>query len=163
MNAKFVFRNIEPTDQALLFDLLYIALWDAPDEERRPRSILEKPRVQRLIECWGRDEDFGLLAIDRFSGKELGGIWARLDGYDNLKGFGCDYPVLGIAVFEEYQGVGVGSFMMASFLEGLKGLVEGVRLGVNPRNQRAIGLYKKFGFQEYAVGEGGYPQMSLRF
>ncbi|MEM7790498.1 MAG: N-acetyltransferase [Verrucomicrobiota bacterium] len=161
MNAEWKCRQLGSQDQALLWNLLYIALWDAPEEPRRPRSVLERPAIRKLAESWGRPEDFGLLAIDPNTQKEAGGIWARLDGYDDLDGYGCDYPCLGIAVKEENQNRGAGSFLMSAFTAALRGRVDGLRLGVNPRNVRAIGLYEKFGFKQYAVGAGNYPQMKL--
>jgi ribosomal protein S18 acetylase RimI-like enzyme len=66
-----------------------------------------------------------------------------------------------IAVSENVQGKGVGSFLMDCFIESLKDRVKGLRLGVNPRNTRAIRLYEKFGFIRYAAGAGGYLQMKL--
>ncbi len=163
MKVKLNIREISAQDQVLLWELLYIALWDAPDEQRRPRSILDKPAIQKLVENWGRDEDFGLLALDSTTGEGVGAIWARLDGYENAEGFGCDYPFLGIAVLERNQNKGVGSYLMHHFIEALKGRVAGLRLGVNPGNNRAIHLYEKFGFREYAIGAGDYPQMKLEF
>ena len=143
--------------------MIYIALWDAPDEPRRPRSVLEKPAVRRLGENWGRGADFGLAAIDSESEIKVGAVWTRLDRYENIDGFGCDYPFLGIAVVEEYQCQGVGTFLLNAFIEALQSRVDGLRLGVNPRNARAIHLYEKFGFKQYVLGAGGYPQMKLDF
>ncbi|MEM9283046.1 MAG: GNAT family N-acetyltransferase [Verrucomicrobiota bacterium] len=161
MKTEWRSRELGPRDQTLLWDLLYIALWDAPEEPRRPRTVLDRPAIRKLVENWGRPEDFGLLAVDLKSKKEVGGIWARLDGYDDLEGYGCGYPCLGIAVNEENQNRGAGSFLMSGFIGALRGRVDGLRLGVNPRNMRAIGLYEKFGFKQYALGAGDYPQMKL--
>jgi len=161
VKSEWTSRQPGSQDQALMWDLLYIALWDAPEEPRRPRTVLDRPGIRKLVENWGRPEDFGLLAVDPKTKKAVGGIWARLDGYDNLEGYGCDYPCLGIAVNEEHQNRGAGSFLMAGFIEALRGRVGGLRLGVNPRNVRAIGLYEKFSFKQYALGAGNYPQMKL--
>ena len=161
MKDEWKSRQLGSQDQALLWDFLYIALWDAPEEPRRPRTVLDKPVIRKLVEKWGRSEDVGLLAIDPKTKKEIGAIWARLDGYDDLEGYGCDYPCLGIAVEEEYQGKGVGSFLLSSFIEILRERIDGLRLGVNPRNIRAMGLYEKFDFKQYVLGAGDYPQMKL--
>ena len=87
-------------------------LWDAPDEPRRPRTVIEHPQIRQLVADWGRPEDFGLLAMDAQSEKVAGGIWTRLDGWDGMPGYGCDYPALGIAVLEGYQGRGLGQMLM---------------------------------------------------
>lgn len=156
-------RELTSSDQEVLWELEYLALWDPPSEPRRPRSVLELPRIRRLVEGWGRDEDFGLAAIDPESHRVMGGIWTRLDGYDGLEDYGCPYPALGIAVFPQYQELGIGSQLMSAFVVQLRWRVDGLRLGVHPKNARARRLYAKFGFVEYAVGAGGYPQMKLDF
>ncbi|MEM9360445.1 MAG: N-acetyltransferase [Pseudomonadota bacterium] len=161
MKAEWKSRPLCSKDQALLWDLLYIALWDAPEKPTRPRTVLEKPAIRKLVENWGRPEDFGLLAVDLKSQRKIGGIWARLDGYDDLEGYGCDYPCLGIAVNDQHQNRGAGSYLMTGFIEALRGRVDGLRLGVNARNIKAIGLYEKFGFKQYALGAGDCPQMKL--
>ena len=115
MYPQWQARRLEADDQEFLWEMLYTALWDAPDEERRPRSVLENPRIKRLVEGWGRSQDFGIVALDPDSGEEIGAIWARLDGYDQVEGFGCDCPCLGIAVVESFHGKGVGSFLMSRF------------------------------------------------
>ena len=161
LKPEWTSRELGSQDQALLWDLFYIALWDAPEEPRRPRTVLDKPTIRKCVENWGRPEDFGLLVVDLKSKKEVGGIWARLDGYDDLEDYGCNYPCLGIAVNEENQGRGAGSYLMSSFIEALRGRIDGLRLGVNPRNVRARCLYERFGFKQYAVGAGDYIQMKL--
>lgn len=163
MATKWTTRKIESSDQAFLWDMLYLALWDAPEEARKPRSVLNSPKISRLVENWGRPEDLGLIALDLDSKRQVGAIWTRLDGYDQIEGYGCQYPVLGIAVSEGCQGKGVGTVLLAHLIESARDRVPGLRLGVHPRNKTAIGLYEKFGFRDYAVGLGGYPQMKLEF
>lgn len=157
--TQTITRPLQASDQDLLWDLLYIALWDAPDEPRRPRSVLDHPIIRRLVENWGRPSDFGFMAIDSETKAECGAIWARLDRYDELDDFGCPFPCLGIAVYDAYQNRGIGSLLMKNFLSSLPVEIPGMRLGVNPKNTRARALYEKFGFTEYAIGNGGYPQM----
>ena len=156
-------RPIEASDQSILWEMLYIALWDAPDDERRPRSVLKNPAIQRLVANWGRPEDFGLVAFEVNTNEQVGAIWARLDGFDQIEDYGCSYPLIGIAVTESFQRKGVGTFLLKSFIDSVSNRVAGLRLGVNPKNRNAIGLYQKFGFVEYGVGAGGYPQMKIEF
>ena len=156
-------RQLISSDQDLLWELEYLALWDPPSGPRRPRSVLDHPRIRLLVENWGRDEDFGLAAVDSSSNQVIGAIWARLDGYDGLENYDCPYPALGIAIFPEYQQQGVGSGLMSAFIDSLRERVAGLRLGVHPENVQARHLYEKFGFVEYAVGAGDYPQMKIDF
>jgi len=162
MEREWHLRTATKSDQDFLWDALYIALWDSPEEERRPRSVLENPVIRRYVEGWGRPQDFGLMAVDG-NDSPVGAIWARLDGHEESEGHGSTYPCLGIAVLDQFQGLGIGSGLMERFIADLREQESGLRLGVNPKNTRAIGLYEKFGFREYAVGARGYPQMKLSF
>ena len=146
--------------------MLYIALWDPPDEPRRPRSVLENPLIRRYVENWGSDDgdDFGLATCAPKTGEPVGAVWARC-GPDSSgpENYGCDYPELGIGIRPEHQGMGIGSRLMDQFIESLRPRVDGLRLGVHPRNSPAKRLYEKFGFVEFAIGAGDYPQMKLEF
>jgi ribosomal protein S18 acetylase RimI-like enzyme len=162
-DARWTLRELTASDQDFLWEMEYLALWDPPTEPRRPRTVLELPHIRRLVENWGREADFGLVAITSKTAQPVGAIWARLDGYDSLENYGCPYPALGIAVVPEHQGQGAGSFLLAPFIAALRQRVDGLRLGVHPKNTLARRLYEKFGFTEYAVGAGDYPQMKLDF
>ena len=160
---SWAIRNLTADDQNLLWELLYVALWDPPDTPRRPRSVLDDPRIRRLVEDWGRDEDFGLVALEPNSGAPAGAVWTRLDRHDGLEDYGCPFPALGVAVFPEFHRRGAGHAMMSEFIKSLRPRVAGLRLGVHPKNTAARSLYEKLGFTEYAIGAGGYPQMKLVF
>lgn len=57
------------------------------------------------------------------------------------------YVELGIGLLEEYQGKGIGSRLLSTLLAtALEEGIENVYLSVNCDNERAIALYKKFGF-----------------
>ncbi|MDF1811512.1 MAG: GNAT family N-acetyltransferase [Verrucomicrobiales bacterium] len=160
MKHQWLLRECTSNDQDFLWEMLYEALWDAPNERRRPRSVLQEPAIRRFVEYWGRPEDYGLIAYKE-DGTEVGAIWTRLDGYDRSDGFGCGYPCIGIAVVDSYQGKGLGKALLGHLITSLRGRADGLRLGVNPMNTPAIALYRKFGFTEYATGGGNYPQMKL--
>lgn len=161
MQSQWNTRELVRDDQDLLWELAYIALWDPPTQTRRPRSVLDDPRISRLVENWGREDDFGLVAVAFDTGVSAGAIWARLDRYDQLEDYGCPYPALGIAILPNYQELGAGSTLLAAFIESLRLRVDGLRLGVHPDNKHAKYLYEKYGFAEYATGAGEYPQMKL--
>ena len=124
---RWQLRKLLASDQDFLWEVEYIALWDPPTAPRRPRSVLEEPRIRRLVKNWGRKDDFGLVAVESETAEMLGAIWARLDGYDLLEDYGCPYPALGIAVLPDYQGQGVGAFLMEAFIESLRSRVDGLR------------------------------------
>ena len=57
---------------------------------------------------------------------------------------------LGMSIRQKYTGMGLGSFMMEIALEqAKKNGFEQVELGVFSDNERAQGLYRKYGFKEY--------------
>ena len=41
-----ILRPITPSDQAVLWDLLHVALWDPPPAGLRPREVLDHPGVR---------------------------------------------------------------------------------------------------------------------
>ena len=47
-------RPLVKDDQAFLFDMLYISHWDAPDDEPRADSLIQKPAIQGSVKDWGR-------------------------------------------------------------------------------------------------------------
>ena len=62
-----------------------------------------------------------------------------------------------VAVAEEYQGKKLATKLMEHFFELCKeNNVRTVFLEVNTNNNKALGLYKKFGFSQYAVRKNYY-------
>ncbi|MCS7223983.1 MAG: GNAT family N-acetyltransferase [Armatimonadetes bacterium] len=57
-------------------------------------------------------------------------------------------PLLSIAVADQYQGIGLGTLLMDLLIEEAKARkMKGIELHVFKHNARALGLYKKLGFQ----------------
>jgi ribosomal protein S18 acetylase RimI-like enzyme len=154
-------RQAEASDQALLWEILYEALWDPPATPRRPRSVLEKPLVAAYVKDWGsQDADLGFLAIAD-DGSPAGGILSRLLVPPLAGGAFYDLhtPQLGIAVFPAFRNQGIGTTLFSQFLAAASTRFPRVALGVHPENRTAIRLYKKFGFYQFAIGNGGYLNM----
>jgi ribosomal protein S18 acetylase RimI-like enzyme len=104
-------READASDQPVLWDLLYEALWDPPTGPRRPRSVMSNPLIAAYVENWGSlGTDLGFLAIAG-EGTVAGGILSRLL-VPPLQG-GAFYddqtPQLGIAVFPAFQNQGIGT------------------------------------------------------
>ncbi len=156
-------QEIESDDQSALWEALYIALWDPPDGPRRPKSCLNDPNISLYARDWGSKEmDIGFKSVTR-EGAIAGMIWCRLipnraDAYwdDNT-------PQLGLAVFPEFQGHGIGPRLMKTFSEAAVNRIPGVSLGVHPENNVAIRLYEKFGFKTFATASKGYLHMHRHF
>lgn len=141
-------RSLAAEDQALLWDLLHIALWDPPPAPLRPREILQDPAVRIYAESWGRPGDVGVIGELEGSGVPVGACWMRLLS----DGLGLAYvdertPQLGIAMFPEHQGRGYGGLLMPAALDAARAAgYRQVSLTVHPENP-AIALYRRCGFR----------------
>lgn len=153
------FRQLTPDDTELHRELIYVALWDHPDDPRRPRSVLDSAVVRAYYEDWGQKDDIGILAFQ--DDKPAGFIQLRFK--ECVTEQYADLPELVIAVFPEFHRQGIAGKLFGELLALAESRYAGIRLGVNPRNDAAISLYKKLGFSFYAHPEGGYPQMALLF
>jgi len=102
-------RPLAARDQALLWDLLHVALWDPPPAGPRPRAVLDLPEVRIYAEHWGRSGDVGVLGEDDRDAA-IGACWMRLiDGGRGLAYVDDATPQLGIAVLPPFQRRGHGA------------------------------------------------------
>jgi ribosomal protein S18 acetylase RimI-like enzyme len=161
MNPPVTMRPLASSDQDFLWEALYEALWDPPDAPRRPREVMERPYIRIYAENWGsQSDDLGFVAVDE-TGTPIGAIWSRLLSPPNQGGafFNASTPQVGIAVFPAWQERRIGSQLMEHYLSAARKRYESVSLSVHPANHRAIKLYPRAGFTQFAVGGGGYLNM----
>jgi ribosomal protein S18 acetylase RimI-like enzyme len=143
--ADLLLRPIAGGDQAALWDLLHVALWDPPPAGLRPREILQHPGVRIYAEDWGRPGDVGV--IGESDGEVAGACWMRLiKGGVGLGYVDDETPQLGIALFPRFQRQGHGERLMRAALAAARerGYAQ-VSLTVHPGNP-AIRLYERCGF-----------------
>jgi ribosomal protein S18 acetylase RimI-like enzyme len=141
------FRAITASDQPVLWELLYEALFVPPGQAPFPREIVHGQELSRYAEDWGGEGDLGLLAVDE-NGQPIGAAWVRLLAGD-ARGYGYIdefTPELSIALFQEYRGRGIGTELLTRFLEAASQRFPAVSLSADPRN-RAVRLYKRLGFE----------------
>ena len=154
-------REVKATDQPILWDLLYEALWDPPTSPRRPKSVLSNPQIAAYVQDWGANgTDLGFLAISH-EGLVAGGILSRLL-LPPLQGgafYDAHTPQVGIAVFPTFQRQGFGTTLFTRYLAAASTRFPRVSLGVHPENHHAIRLYQRLGFYQFATGHGGYLNM----
>ncbi len=143
-------RPVEARDQAVLWDLLHVALWDPPPAGLRPREILQNPAVRIYAEDWGRPGDVGVIAEEK--SQVAGACWMRLiKGGVGLGYVDDETPQLGIALFPDYQHQGHGEPLMRAALEGARAHgYRQVSLTVHPENP-AIRLYERCGFVKHGL------------
>lgn len=141
------FRPLVPADQAMLWDLLHIALWDPPPAPLRPREVLDSPQVRIYAERWGAPGDVGVVAHASPGGPAMGACWMRVvPDRQGLAYVDDATPQLGIALFPPYQRRGYGEPLMRAALDA--GVASGhhqVALTVHPQNP-AIAMYERCGF-----------------
>ena len=146
--AFLQFRNAVPADEALLREMLYLAIYVPPGQPPLPRSVLDDPAIARYVEAWGsHPSDRGLIAMG--NGVAVGAAWLRRfpaasPGYGFVEE---SIPELSIAVLPEYQRQGIGSRLIAELLRD----TPAVSLSCDPVNP-AWKLYLRFGFRPLADG-----------
>ena len=141
-------RPLATGDQAVLWDLLHVALWDPPPAPPRPRSVLDDARVRIYAESWGRAGDVGVIGELAQSGSIVGACWMRLlRDRQGLAYVDDETPQLGIAVFAQFQQRGFGERLMREAMRAARAAGRRqVSLTVHPRNP-AVALYERCGFR----------------
>ncbi|MEO0965908.1 MAG: GNAT family N-acetyltransferase [Planctomycetota bacterium] len=148
-------RPLVSSDQALLWEAFYLALWDAPDEPRRPRRILHKPEIACFAAGWGsQPDDAGLVAV--IDDRPAGVVWSRLlrPPLGGSAFYDKHTPQVGIAVFPPYRGHHVGERLFEHHLDELRQRYRRVSLGVHKRNEVALAMYLHHGFKPFAEPDG---------
>lgn len=147
---KYRIRPIIPNDVGFLWDMLYESLFVPEGQEPFSKEIINEPYISKYVEGWGRDGDFGFIAVN-YEDKPVGSITVRYFNESN-QGFGYvdnDVPELGMAIVEEYRGIGIGTVLLNElFKEAKMKKIGRISLSVDPRNKAAMRLYQRFGFEE---------------
>ena len=82
----------------------------------------------------------------------------KLKGWAGMDASGAFAHILSIDVEPSFQGKGLGSSLLSSLLSSAKGMgKKKCILEVSCDNEKALGLYKKFGFKTRGKIEGYYP------
>ncbi|MCY7389879.1 MAG: GNAT family N-acetyltransferase [Burkholderiales bacterium] len=150
MSPSLYIRPLGPDDQALLWDVLHIALWDPPPALLRPKAILQSPHIRIYAENWGRAGDIGLVLELAKEGEPIGACWMRLLGDQRGLAFvDAATPHLGIGLFPCFQGKAYGHGLMLAALDAARAAgFRQVSLTVH-RAHPAIKMYERCGFQQY--------------
>ncbi|MGE5090172.1 MAG: N-acetyltransferase family protein [Candidatus Levyibacteriota bacterium] len=142
-------RPLRPADQAVLWDLLHIALWDPPPAPLRPRAVLELPQVRIYAQDWGHPGDVGVAGELEGVDGPVGACWMRVvPGGQGLAWVDEHTPQLGIALFPPFQHRGLGRpLLLAALAAAKQSGHDQVALTVHPQNP-AISLYQSCGFRK---------------
>ena len=135
-------RPILQADEALLWEMLYHALYVPKGHPPFPRDIVKQPEISQYVEAWGQPDDAGLLAcVDE---TPVGAVWVR-----RIRAYGFvndDTPELSIALLPDYRGLGIGTKLMNELFTRLQNRSTGLSLSVSTENP-ALHLYQRLGFE----------------
>jgi ribosomal protein S18 acetylase RimI-like enzyme len=145
------------SDQSLLWEMLYHAIY-VPEGTKPPtRAILAEPDIAHYAENWGQEGDMGFKALK--DGVVVGAAWLRL-----ILGYGFvaeDIPELTIAVLSDHRGRGIGTSLLTKLIDEAAQSFQGISLSVVGDNP-AVALYRRLGF-EIVRPDGASFTMELRF
>lgn len=141
---EYIIREMEVQEYPLLADFLYEAIFQREESDLLPRTIINEPEMQVYIQDFGNGKDDYCLCAE-VNKKIVGAVWVR-----NISGFGAvddTTPEFAISLYKEYRGSGIGTALMQKMIEVLrkKGYSK-ASLAVQKDNY-ALRMYKKVGFQ----------------
>jgi ribosomal protein S18 acetylase RimI-like enzyme len=146
--TPYSIRQLMPSDQAFLWEMLYHSLHVPEGRPPFPREIIDRREIARYVTAWGRTGDSGFVAINTTNGEPIGAAWLRLLTGDE-KGYGYvddQTPELAIAVLPEYRGQGIGFDLLRRLLQSASTVYPSVSLSVSDDNP-AVRLYERAGFE----------------
>jgi len=145
---EIVIREIRECEIMKLEDMLYEAIFQPNEQILIPRSVLKVPEVYAYIKDFGKSKGDYCFVAD-YNGKIVGAVWTRIlsgepKGYGHIDN---ETPEFAISLFKEYRNQGLGTRLMSKMIEYLreKGYMQ-TSLSVQKENY-AVKLYKKLGFE----------------
>jgi GNAT superfamily N-acetyltransferase len=139
--ADYVLRPLTVHDEAVLWDMLYLAL--SPEAgEAPPPEIVHRPEYGRFVESWGRPDDRGFVAFDKAERALLGAVWLR----GRLESDSAQAPPeLAFVVRPGHRERGIGASLLTQFVRANPNLAAiALRVGAN---SPAVRLMERFGFE----------------
>lgn len=154
--SKLKIREIKKEELFLLQDFLYEAIYQKGKESSLPKEVIKEPELNIYIEDFGQEDDNCLVA--EINGEVVGAVWSRILSGE-IKGFGYidDHtPELAISLYKKYRNKGIGTKLMENMIRLLKEKgYNQVSLSVQKDNY-AVKMYKKFGFEIEEESGGEY-------
>lgn len=140
MSVEPIILPVGEADKPFLAEMLVLTLQTQPQFSNRSVADLQALTGFELLR-WQEGRDFAFTAW--LSEERAGAIW--LNGGGELGGRTF---TLGIAVLPQYQGQGIGTRLMEYALRFCaENHALSLDLKVHPANEKAIRLYRRFGFE----------------
>lgn len=146
-------REMKKSEYIFLKDFLYEAIFIPEGIVPPPKNIVNIPELNIYISDFGnREHDISL--VSEMNGKLIGAVWVRIiNDYGHIDN---ETPSLAIGLYKEYRGNGVGTEMMKEVISILKDRkYKKVSLSVQ-KNNYAVKMYRKLGFQVFDENEEEY-------
>lgn len=136
----YVIRPLTPSDEPVLWEMLYQALRTSPET---PREIVRQPEYARHVEGWGRAGDTGFVASDAEHADDLlGAAWFRVPP---VEGRGESTPELAFAVKSGHRKRGIGAALLTQLVKA-NPQYSAVSIAASANNP-VVRLYDRFGFK----------------
>jgi ribosomal protein S18 acetylase RimI-like enzyme len=145
----YVIRALTPTDQPILWDMLYEGL--RTSKGATSRDVMKQPEYARYVEGWGRAGDNGFVVSDKSSGEVLGAVWYRIptaEAHGNSEAI----PELAFAVKPGQRKRGLGVALLTQLVKA-NPHHSAISMRASANNP-AVRLYERFGFQIVSDTDG---------
>lgn len=155
--SKITIREIRKNEIGKLKNMLYEAIYQPDELNPIPRSVVNLPEINAYIKDFGEQQHDYCFVAD-LNGEIIGAVWVRVIS-GTIKGYGYiddETPEFALSLFKEYRNKGIGTELMKRMIEYLqeKGYKQ-TSLSVQKENY-AVRLYKKLGFEIIAEDEEDY-------
>lgn len=149
----YIIREMRIDEYPLLDDFLYQAIYQPDTTNLAPKSIINKPELRVYIKDFGKQKDDYCFCAE-VDNRVVGAVWVRnINGYGSIDDVTVEFA---ISVFDEYQKMGIGTALMKKMLEYLKKLnYQKATLAVQKENY-AVRMYQKVGFEIVDENEQEY-------
>lgn len=140
----YIIRKLKQEEFKLLDTFLYEAIFIPEGVKAPARDIINQPELQVYINGFGNKAgDTGFVA--EINGAVVGAVWVRImDDYGHIDN---ETPSFAISILKEYRNYGIGTELMKTMLDELKTCgYKQSSLAVQKQNY-AVKMYKKVGFQ----------------
>lgn len=150
---EYIIRQMKVSEYPLLKDFLYQAIYQPDKTNLAPKSIINNSELQVYIKGFGTQKDDHCFCAE-VDNKVVGAVWVRnINGYGSIDNVTVEFA---ISVFNEYQKMGIGTTLMNKMLEHLKELhYPKASLAVQKENY-AVRMYQKVGFEIVDENEQEY-------
>ena len=159
---EIVIREIRDCEIAKLEDMMYEAIYQPDKQNLIPKSVLKVPEVFAYIKDFGKSKGDYCLVAESYE-KIVGAVWVRILSGEP-RGYGYvdnETPEFAISLFEEYRNKGIGTKLMNKMIDYLKEKgYKQTSLSVQKENY-AVNLYKKLGFEIIDENEDDYLMLLI--